>query len=140
MSDGSSTTYHLTMAEALELSLKASIETWSPSLAVPLEFTDQLVRIGLGTTANTRNQMPTAMSTHPPHRLTAGPVIRTGRSVSARTEETTSDPTMSRRENTTAVVASAERVVTGPTVRVWPARPASSGPVHPNPASRYPNS
>lgn len=79
------------------------------------------------------------MSTHPPQRFTAGPIIRTGRSVSAWTDDTTSAPAISSRENTTAVVVNAENVVVGPIVRVWAARPASSGPVQPNPASRYPN-
>lgn len=85
------------------------------------------------------NQIPTVMSTHPPQRLTAGPVIFIGRSVSARTEDTTNAPTASSRANTTAVVANAEKVPIVPMVRVWAARPASSGPVQPNPASRYPN-
>lgn len=94
------------------------------------------MRIGLGSTASNRNQTPTTINTNPLHRRTAVPDIRTGRNASELTEDTTTDAVMSRAMNTIAAVAKPATVWVAPTMRVWAARPASSGPVHPNPASR----
>jgi hypothetical protein len=85
------------------------------------------------------NQAPTPTRTSPLHRFTAGPVIRAGCSVSALTVDTTIEAVTSRTAKTSAVVVKAQAVCVAPMVRVWAARPASSGPVHPNPASKYPN-
>ena len=65
--------------------------------------------------------------------------MRTGCSISALTVDTTVEAVTSKTAKTSAVVVKAHVVCVAPMVRVWAARPASSGPVHPNPASRYPN-
>lgn len=84
------------------------------------------------------NHAPTAIRTKPLHRFTACPVIRTGRRASALAFDTTTDAVSSRMANTRVVVVNAQIVWVAPTVTVCAARPASSGPVQPNPASRYP--
>lgn len=53
--------------------------------------------------------------------------------------DTTTEAVTSRMANTIVVVANAQAVWVAPTVMVWAARPARSGPVQPNPARRYPN-
>lgn len=77
-----------------------------------------------------------AINTYPLHRRTAVPVIRTGRRASALTEDTTTAAVMSSATKTTAVVANAAITWAVETVRECAARPASNGPVQPNPASR----
>jgi hypothetical protein len=52
--------------------------------------------------------------------------------------DTATDAVIMRVTKTAAAVVNANAVCVVPTVRVWAARPASSGPVQPNPASRYP--
>ena len=54
------------------------------------------------------------------------------------TDDTTTAPVMSSATKTKAAVAKADTVTAGPMMSVCAARPASSGPVQPNPANRYP--
>lgn len=84
------------------------------------------------------NQNPTAINTYPLHLFTVGPVVRTGLRASAFMNDTATDAVTIRVTKTAAAVVNANTVCVVPTVRVWAARPASSGPVQPNPASRYP--
>jgi len=79
-----------------------------------------------------------AINTYPLHRRTVVPVIRMGFKASALTEDTTTAAVMSRVTKITAVVANAAIAWAVETVRECAARPASNGPVQPNPASRYP--
>lgn len=64
------------------------------------------------------NQVPTAIRTRPPQRLTADPVILRGRRVSAWTDDTTNAPVMSNTVNTAAAMAKAHIVVRALTVTV----------------------
>ena len=84
----------------------------------------------------TTNQTPTAMSTNPLQRFTAGPVILTGRSAAALIEATVRDAATRSTTKTRAAAPNAATVAACPTVRDCTARPASNGPVQPNPANR----
>ena len=95
--------------------------------------------IGLGRNASTVNHNPTAISTHPLKRLTAGPAILIGRSAEVRTVVTVTEPAISNTTKTVAAIAKAVAVVAGPTVKDCAVRPTSRGPVQPNPARRYPS-
>ncbi len=83
-----------------------------------------------------KNQPPTTTMTQPLHRFTAGPAIRRGWMASAASRGTATAATTRSAANTMAAVANAQAVATGPETRLCEARPASSGPVHPNPISR----
>lgn len=84
----------------------------------------------------TTNQEPTATSTKPLHLFTAGPVILIGRSVAALIEATVRDAATSSTTKTTAAAPNAATVAACPTIKDCTARPASNGPVQPNPANR----
>ena len=84
----------------------------------------------------TTNHAPTAMSTNPLQRFTAGPVILTGRSDEALIEATERDAVARSTTKTKAAAPNAATVAACPTVRDCTARPASNGPVQPNPANR----
>ena len=84
------------------------------------------------------NHAPTNRRTNPLHRFTVEPLIRIGRSTSVVAVATVTEAATSRVAKTTATVANAQMVWVVFTVRDWAARPASKGPVHPKPASRYP--
>ena len=62
--------------------------------------------------------------------------MRIGASVVALTVDTAIDAASKSATNISAVVVIAAAVAVPPSVKVWAARPASSGPVHPKPASR----
>lgn len=84
----------------------------------------------------TTNQAPTATSTKPLHLFTAGPVILTGRSVAALIEATVRDAATSSTTKTRVAAPNAATVAACPTIKDCTARPASNGPVQPNPANR----
>jgi len=84
------------------------------------------------------NHRPTTIKRNPLHRLTAGPVMRIGASVAALAVDTAIDAVSNNATNINAAVVIATAVAALPNVNDWAARPASSGPVHPESASRYP--
>src|ERR671919_935048 len=86
------------------------------------------------------NHTPTTISTYPPQRLMEGALARTrsivvSRAPTIRNEAANRSPT-----RTTAATTNARKAAPNPPVASpCPARPARIGPVHPKPASRYPN-
>ena len=94
---------------------------------------------GEGMAERSKNQAPTRMRTNLLHRLTPPPTMRAGLIHSFDTTETVIDAARSKTTNTDAAIATAPTVAWTLTVRDCAARPASSGPVQPNPASMYPN-